>query len=506
MPHDNDDISLDYGTAPPASHEDALLGDKRPSTCWTGCAKLVCGNRLAVGTVVTLVTLVVMLGAILVAIFAGGASFAQLSLDKADIHFSMVVTGITDNTVHAHVSALLGNRNSVGATIQASTLSLAYGDQAFANVDFPEIQLDASAIVHLELDTELRVTSAQGFTTFTTHLLQDQLVTVRLFGPVRARSMGLSFSLTMDKDITLEGMANFESRGEPAVRVLHLDATVGSAESLTLTMEVSMPNPSNDVSFIELDRLRFDVFYADTMLGLGVADENVPVQFGDNVFTATAVVTRTEHNAAAIQDLLTQYVNGNTTVLTIRGNDNTTDIALLKDALRSLNARTVLPGIVNLQDQFFTCIYAYLDVIGLITQPDPIACPDTGLNLATNVTVVAHNPLGIDMTFEAANLTASWQGMFFGNADTDALNDTVPAYGRSTIKQTLCLGDNLDVIWALVDHIESIGGANNGIDPFPLFFDITGTASVRMQDFRVTDMVYQQEEVTAVALLLAGAT
>lgn len=459
--------------------------------------KVYCGclSKRACTLVSVFVTVLLITAAVLVSIFIGGAAFAQVSLDRADLTMTLTVLNFTEDSIYSNVHAVLDNRNTMGANLQSSTLYVEYESVQFASFEFPAMALPADTRTILDLNSTLFIMDKDMFSTFCIESFYQDQVSIRLSGQVSVSAFGLSFSsLRLQKDLILEAMGNFTS---PGVSVSDVQVSDGIENEVTVNMQISIPNPSHDLSFKRMDRLNLHMYYDDVYLGVAIADEPVPLGFGNNVFSVTAQILRTVDSEPAIRELLSGFVQGQDSVVEIRGHANSTNITLMKDAVAALRISSIFPAL-GPDQRLFQAGYTVLDVLAINNSSDPVACYFTEDKHYTDITLMIYNPMHVPLNMVDVDFTSYWEGMVIGRAEIQGLNVVLPPLEVTAVSQRLCLSDDPTVMARLYLYILQNGLDRHGIVPFILWLRSTGAATVQINDFRLTNMGYSQDGIMSI--------
>ncbi|KAI0305626.1 hypothetical protein B0F90DRAFT_1815219 [Multifurca ochricompacta] len=188
--------------------------------------------------------------------------------------------------------------------------------------------------------TDFSVTDQDAFGKFTQHMITSSNFTWRLRSDdlhVRALKFPLSKGLSFQKDVTLNGINNFESHVTLKEFQLPSDSPEGGINFYSVT---TLTNPSPFQ--LNLGTVVFDIFYDNVYLGQGIGT-NTSIAPGPNDIALTGRLVPhngSEAELATVGQLFTQYINDDTSPLIVQGvstlqNDNTS-ISWLSEGLQAL--------------------------------------------------------------------------------------------------------------------------------------------------------------------------
>ncbi|KXS20721.1 hypothetical protein M427DRAFT_66163 [Gonapodya prolifera JEL478] len=148
---------------------------------------------------------------------------------------------------------------------------------------------------------------------------------------------GVPFTQTL----TLQGLQGLA--GSPLI-VTAFDITGGSSAGLTVSLTATLNNPSN-IALKHNSDVTFNLLSGTEVIGT-VTIPNFQLAIGANTLTATGLYSpQTPSALAAGLKLISAYVNGNNSDVSIAGTTSSTPLEPLKDALATVKVNSVLPGL-----------------------------------------------------------------------------------------------------------------------------------------------------------------
>jgi len=298
------------------------------------------------------VSAIFVLIATLVVVFVGGHAFAQNTVDTSSVDLSRMsvdwaTKGRDSNQFVANIQMSIDNRAPVAATIESTDLDLIYENKKIADIFLPSLSLRASALSNFKLKQVLINVGSNidSWNSFATELLAHDTVTLRMQGSVKAKALGLSFTVTLDKASVLQGLNNFQDEGAIAIQSNAILST--DANSVSLLLNTTMDNPSS-VSMSNLGRLSFSVFYNGTQVGTLKSLNGVSLVSGANQVPILAQIVQDARDASnydAIDRLMSSYANGDQLTLEMR--HGSSDVRLLNGPLSSLSISVSFNGLLT---------------------------------------------------------------------------------------------------------------------------------------------------------------
>ncbi|CAG8458295.1 13175_t:CDS:2 [Acaulospora colombiana] len=190
-------------------------------------------------------------------------------------------------------------------------------------------------------------------------------------------------NLPFTLNVTLPGFSNFSATPPKVNSVTVVDGTISD---LIMQINATLFNPSN--TSISLGEASFEIVFANSTVGY--ANSSISLVPGANELTFTATMDPA-HNSLA-QQLLNNYMEGNTSDVTLSGYENSTDLPYMSLALSQLKLSAPLlplPGklITNsklrIQDVSDAGVSSVVDV----TMFNPFVATMNVLTVGANITV-----------------------------------------------------------------------------------------------------------------------
>ncbi len=414
--------------------------------------KRYCGNRLTKKGCHWLcagITAAVVLAVLLIVIFVGGSAIAQQAADNAGVSVEeMYVTNIptdpSNNTMTVVMAGTLDNRAPLQASMSATTMTASSNGQDFGTFEFPAMTLQTGQLTPYNFTTTMTITNQAAFTAWATQMLNMASVSITMSGKPTIKAMGLSFSVTMSKQLTLTGVNGFSN---PPVQVTSAQVQYGEENSLGFAMTAVMSNPSI-MTIANLGRLNLTVMYKNTVIGTAstVATNN-PLMSGPNEMQFVSVLTKTSENAEIFPQFLGTVASGQFMTLTMVGNSNSTDYPLFAGAMQNMqnvvsmnalavvsvptiNSNDLVPNassngtviaesnlyyyalnhnVTNLQNYMFQAVFQVMSATTLLTQTSS-QCMDGAGGPYMDVVTLLWNSLATPVTINGINLTIYFPG------------------------------------------------------------------------------------------------
>jgi hypothetical protein len=317
--------------------------------------------------------------------------------------FALNITEVTQNIT-------LGLNNS-GAFNSFAVLNVPYvpsqSDQAAGKLQFAIPDANINGIAGKEAvfnDYTYALTSSGNYTFLVAGNATTKVNTT--IGPLVLS--GINFELPTQ----LNGLQFLNST---ATVINSLDVTGGQADYLELGINVTMANPS-DFS-ISTGDVSFAMMSESTTLG-AVILKNLTLNRGSNDLTAVAQFDPKSSQVG--QDLLSSFVMGSDNSVQIAGQEGSTPIASLADALKDVSLSSTLPGLKA----------------ALIQGSALTVLPSTLSDGVVHVKVSIANPFSAGMSIHKVVSSVSYNGMPVGNIDQDIGSNPIIIPGHATVQSS----------------------------------------------------------------------
>ncbi|GAA5897781.1 hypothetical protein JCM8208_000260 [Rhodotorula glutinis] len=343
----------------------------------------------------------------------------------------------------------------VKTDVTARTIQLAFNGVPFASVDngaFSNFLVDVT-------DDESKTFTLRG---------SADTVAGTAIGALNLEDIAFSVQTTL---LGLQGL-----NARPAT-VSDLDVFHGYPDYLQINVNAQLYNPSNIT--IGTGDVAFGLIFQSQQIGTADIDNLVLVPGENNVPTAVHYQPSGGAAQAAGQLLLENYIQAVDSDTIIQGTDDTTPIASLKAALKTIQLNTVIPAYTQ----------------NLITQASvvfPIDIAKTGI-AAAQVTLQDPFTASINLLQVLTNVT--YQGIYLGQVD-EKLNPVFSVAGKTT-----GVSGNLDFALNtnpkdLIRFLEAVASAN-GVDLGILGPALNGVLALDSTESSVVATVNTQPETCA---------
>jgi hypothetical protein len=529
--------SQDYSETQDPFLPKSNMYSQAPLFCWGMCTKrgMICSS---VAWLLALLTL-------LLTIFLGAESIAQVSINDSSIYmYQMTMKSFTSNSIVTDIQSGMDNRSPFKATIKKTNFDLRYNGKTFGEITFPKISLDTGKITEIDFDDQkISVKSVSAFNEFSYDLLTSKSLTMALHGKVPLSTNGLHYKLSTSQDIKIAGMQNLSAPGfEPFVEEITFGET--TSDIIQFTMLVQIYNPSI-VEFDDIEGMNFTMLYvyngARVEIGYAVCtNDTIPLNVGYNYYLMQSVVTRNTDNNPAVQDMLSSFAEGKTQTFTMQGNENTTPIKLLQSSMSKIEMSITFSGLSVLrtgslpQDYYtpatfaaspigpifnrtlgsyvlnrplfnlktlYQAVFADLNVFQIVSTSDIVNCNYTDTNLFVDTVLLIYNPMNATMeyyewgvhVYMELNFTASsgthYDNPLFGIAKSPLNHSSsepvfsIPPLSSAFYSQRVCLTGSTQEVSDKSFYLYGMYGASK--IAFPLNFMLAGAYNVKIGKFDI---------------------
>ncbi|KAM3584782.1 hypothetical protein VKS41_003586 [Umbelopsis sp. WA50703] len=317
---------------------------------------------------VTVITLLLFAPNIAQRYFRDGAevSFDEASIlniseaDTLDIH----VTGklsLSDKMygVAKKAAALFGNISTEPSKLDVYNAGATESKSSLGIIELPELTVNRTdCVTSFSFVTQFHIGDTEQLAAFCREAVQQKEVIWKVKGPVAANVGWIpkSFSIDIEKDVTLEGMDGLQ-QAELKYMVFAGEHTLGG---INIAGQVSIYNPSSTLSF-KLGNVDFGIHAPiantskDALIAIVRAQDAQLLGKKENIFNVSGRSIPIDENDTerqqAVEQFLSDYLQGKTTMIHVRGSDHGPDNddnpslpIWMKEALGSVTLSIPFPG------------------------------------------------------------------------------------------------------------------------------------------------------------------
>ncbi|RHZ76001.1 hypothetical protein Glove_208g184 [Diversispora epigaea] len=282
------------------------------------------------------------------------------------------------------------------STLEASqNISLYFKNSSIANAvtDLFPVNDDNKDTLSLNIpSTILNFTSHDLTQEFMKELTLLPQLTINVTGHVDIVTKTPIGNLTLKRlpftiNSTLEGLSGFQS---VAPEVKNVSLVGGTNDYLIIQIAVNLTNPAN--FSLSVGNVSLEIIYNNDIVGLANTSLSLVPGGNDLLFYCTLDPV---HNANAAE-ILQRFMSNQTTIVSQKGYDGSTDIDSLKLAMSSLNISATLPGLsfpmissasVKITDATLTNVTA----LSVVTLANPFIASITILTVDSKITAQGYN-------------------------------------------------------------------------------------------------------------------
>lgn len=231
---------------------------------------------------------------------------------------------------------------------------------SFENLSIAHMQLP---LTHIEHDFEHRSfqvstqnlavlpTNETQFSNLMGHLFSLKQITAGLSGfcmVTLESNMGVMDlkNIPFSNQIFLNGTFQFK---DPPVSIKDLNLIGGIPGFAFITLQLNISNPAS--AGLAIGNLLTNLVFKNTIIGNGTI-ENMILKKGLNTYKVQAVFIQNEKNYLVGREFLSLFVQGLPLNVSLKGNQWSTNISILRNALSLLDAPAIIPGFTEKLIQF----------------------------------------------------------------------------------------------------------------------------------------------------------
>lgn len=379
------------------------------------------------------------------------APLIQLIVDQSTLSVSRAnATALTNNGFTTALTGSLLTNAPADAYIEfPDGVMVEFQGKDIARLSLPPLCTNVpNGIPDLSITTQLTITDQGAFADFAYYLLTKPSFEWRLHSDtVTVRTLGIKFSrVTLSKTITLDAF-----NGLPGIVITKFETRGDGDRAINIATDVDIPSPAS--LGVELGQATFDLIFQSTNIGQAVS-HNLFLAYKTTTHASLTGYLRDQNgNSQGLSDLgilFTQYLSGQNSTLTIRGNNvvspasNGQQVGWLTSAFKRFSTPVTLPG--HIYQIIYAITLSDLEIF-LQAMNEDFAVP------ATNQHTVAtfSNPLEFSLSVVSLKPSIIIE---YNNADTASLNlPTIEAHsGVSTgpdVKQDVNFGFTKQIVRAI---------------------------------------------------------
>lgn len=377
----------------------------------------------------------------MIGLFVIGPLIAKSSMANSVIKFDTLnMTCVPSNeSILVAAELTISHVAPLGCSIGAMELTVMYKDRAFAKLSMPPISVQASQDNHRSVGAQLlRITDVQTWGEVSSTMLRSESMLWRLKADasVTAGLMGLSVTFNgvpFDKEVTFRGFNAFASD----MKVLSMDVLNAKNGTLELVADVEVTNPANIMG--SMGPLSLELWSPGSeqfKLGaLYIPDFKLNANSQGTAVTKFSRLQATYRipsgSAAAVsRAFLSNFVQGISQNLSIRGTADGTPMHLLKPAMSNFVTSSAVPG--SKQNRML--------IRSLMHIPNPLHPHQLPTQL------VVQNPFSADMVFQRSHCEiypcqtvngetcSQYYEESVGSYTTEPINEVVPGKSHLALK------------------------------------------------------------------------
>ncbi|CAO3693098.1 unnamed protein product [Umbelopsis ramanniana] len=383
------------------------------------------------------VTIAIVLLVVLLILFVGFPKIAQSSINGSTItvHNAQITFPNQSGTVSKRdgtdgnstfilsMESDLSNTGPFSATITFDEISVYFNDSILlGTINLPSTSVSGSKGT-LNSNSNFAIANEDDFANFATYMMQTDTFKWTLKGGAHVSALGRTSSVTLDKDIYIDGMNSFPNVTITSFNLPNDDPAGGIHMSLGTVL--NNPSPIG----VQLGTIVLDVGYQGLYLG-PVSATNVTLQSGaNNIQLEGRMIPQTQPgDLAKVSQLFSQYIAGIPSNTTAKGvsaaPDGVHPITWLSKGFESVQLDVTLAP--NSQLKLITGVnMGNLDLLFTNSTPySPLAS-------APNVTANFQMPFGFSM-----NITQVTQNITLGTPATGNIANLASGYVNSVSNQT----------------------------------------------------------------------
>ncbi|CAO0800868.1 unnamed protein product [Mucor circinelloides] len=268
---------------------------------------------------------------------------AQITFQPpADSNLQPVAGADANSTFYMHMVTDLKKTGPFSADIQFDdNIEVIYNNTVLGTITLPDTHIGGG---HGSIDTvtPFMITNVAAFSEFSRYMLAAEKFTWTLNGKAKITALTRTAEVTLNKDITLEGMNGF-----PQVKINSFQLP-GDAVNGGILIELGTVLTSPSPIGVQLGHIEMNIGYDGIDLGLVHAD-NVTLQKGDNNILLSGIMKSQASDPVAqakVSTLFSNYIAGkvsNTTAVGVSAApDGKNPITWLSEGLKSVTLNVAL--------------------------------------------------------------------------------------------------------------------------------------------------------------------
>ena len=332
-------------------------------------------------------------------------------VDQSDLTLvSSEISGITNTSFQSTTVAQFSNVISVpSATFKMKNVKISWGEGAGTMAELVHSNtLPVKGDEDLTMKAKAKVVNADNLAAFNQYLMHHESGTWSLDGEAEVNCY-ISATIRIKKKLTLSGFNDFPIPPE----VYETNITAGTATALYTSARVGMTSLSN-VKMALNQPLYFHFEYNGELIGNGYIPDYVMTPGFTSLVSFMAFSYNTKAQQQALMQLLSNYANGKSAMVTMKNFYIDPPITWMTPALKSMEMTAPLPSIVEPMIKLCTVYYS----INLLKLP---------------FTMTLYNPQTIPITVTAIKGNVTVDGMLVSDMDIPNLSPPIVVPARSTI-------------------------------------------------------------------------
>lgn len=284
-----------------------------------------------VGSIVVVIAVVLMIIflAVIPHMFQANADKVSLTMNYLDM-----ITVVSDAEVGVKFSVQAYYGGSIKSRTDEATATLSYNGEDFGTLVIPALTLRKKTSFEVAANETLTITNPTVFQNLATDAVTKESIDLVLDASIKAHSHGFSKSgLSFKRTLNVKGFNQFSN---PKTEINYMNIT-SCTDGLTIVLNASIANVAQ-LGLNGIGALNLSMYYDQDYLGYLIsADAATGVPRGTANQLFNAVIPNTTASMAAVTEMIGGVIANNAQFYITGDSDYTTDLTLLKPALKKLN-------------------------------------------------------------------------------------------------------------------------------------------------------------------------
>ena len=326
------------------------------------------------------------------------------------------ILNATEDSFFANVSLTVNNPSTVSMNLPEATFEFYTNDTLVGNLTMHDLNIKPGENNFTRI-VLVKIANIDLFNSITKDLLSNKDVNLVFKGAPSGKNILSRVFEHLSIPFTMKGI--------PPVKciILSIELINSSSNSVTFStdLQIYAPIPGS----VQLNDLKFNVTYKNEELGQ-IEFGDITVKSGTHVYSVVSKLIITD--TAILSELLTDYLNGSTIVLRVKGMAQSGNI--IADVVNNYEQDIILPSAPEFH-------YA-MENLELVNT--------TKNTLTMNSTLIITNPTPLNVSLDKAILNVSYSGSWIGNITVEDPVKLTPGNNTINVQITISGEENKSAV------------------------------------------------------------